>query len=523
MKKFLLFAVMTIMFAACENTNLDMVFSEHSANFESSSLHRINVSLLADIPFASMDELDRYTDSVGYIDNGVLDYRYARDKAFAELCANFKNYYPEEIITDLHLPSDMNDYTLLAFADRPVIVYDYEDKPYFYEFPLVYRGSTIVGTVTVAAQPFSKELIHYLFPDAIQYNTFSFLHKRYVGEYPCVYFSDNNTVFYKAELNENLEGELRLMSNFPQITDRYLLMKEKFNRLTHDQKDSIEHDLLNTDYLDNDDSHFPRIDNYIDSFYISPTIINYWRTDIANYDYDNCDTFAINSTIEAWININVNEIDASYRGFLTEYKNDRLRLTQWDGYCGPAIMAWLYRGKYTMYNGVYLPIYNDNYFSLPFPYDDLINFYTYLGYFMKPYTNEIGLYPTIVQTHSLDTDNGLFFDIFHYCDEVCGEYPLLDWGLRACLPSITNNDYYIRFITAPITWLRDVDQPVVVEGVYGAPHYVGAIGYAYNQWLFIKYDMRLFVTDNGYFTDKHYNYPFWSILGGLNYAWVNNN
>lgn len=32
-------------------------------------------------------------------------------------------------------------------------------------------------------------------------------------------------------------------------------------------------------------------------------------------------------------------------------------------------------------------------------------------------------------------------------------------------------------------------------------------------------DENLFVTDNGYMTGDHHNYPYWSVLGGLNYAW----
>lgn len=66
-------------------------------------------------------------------------------------------------------------------------------------------------------------------------------------------------------------------------------------------------------------------------------------------------------------------------------------------------------------------------------------------------------------------------------------------------------------------------QPVVVEGIRGFAHYCAAIGYSYDQWWFIKYYMRLLVTDNGFLTCEHHYYPFWSILGGLNYAWVQNN
>lgn len=477
---------------------------------------------LSNTPIANIDDFVHFEDTISYYEYGVLDYRYARDKAFAELCANMQNYYPDEVLHELNLPSDLRDYTLLSFTDRPVIVYDYEEKPYYYEFPLLYRGDIIVGTVTVAAQPFNKELIHFLFPSPILYNNYSYHYKRYVGEYPCVYFSDDNATYYKAECNEHSEPILRRITDFSFRTNRFELFREKMERLSSMEFDDINHDLQNANYLDNDDVPFRDIDQYRDSFIVSASIREYWRRDLMEYDFSISDTFAISQTIQTWINNNIHEIDASYQGFLSEYQNDRLRLTHWEGYCGPAIMAWLYRGKYHDYRNLYLPIYNDaasNNSTYSYLYDDG----DYLYYYMKPFSNENGNYPDIVQSHSEHTDNGLFWQVFRYTDQLCGEYPLLDWGLRACLPDITDDAYYIKFITAPISWLKNEQQPVVVEGIHGAPHYVGAIGYSYNQWWFIKYYMRLFVTDNGYFTDNHHHYPFWSILGGLNYAWVEDN
>lgn len=100
------------------------------------------------------------------------------------------------------------------------------------------------------------------------------------------------------------------------------------------------------------------------------------------------------------------------------------------------------------------------------------------------------------------------------------EYPLLDSGLRRSVRKITNNEYKVKFITTPIAWIKNHQQPVVVEGILGKAHYWGAIGYAYNTtWLGTKKNMHLFVTDNGYMTGDHHNYPYWSVLGGLNYAW----
>lgn len=97
---------------------------------------------------------------------------------------------------------------------------------------------------------------------------------------------------------------------------------------------------------------------------------------------------------------------------------------------------------------------------------------------------------------------------------------MYDGGIRRGVKNATNGEYKIRFITTPIAWMQKYRQPVLVEGINGDAHYWAAIGYAYNEgWLGIKKNMRIFVADNGYRMEDHNCYPYWSILGGLNYAW----
>lgn len=482
----------------------------------------LDPTCIEDIPFADDNELFEYIGESTYDNYGVLDYRFARDMAFAELYANMQNYYPAEVMMDLDLPSDIFNLSTLRFTDKPVVVYDYDNKPYYYEFPLIYRGCRVIGTVTVAAQPFNKELIHYLFPASIKYSFLSSDYRRYVGDYPCVYYSSDNTTYYKAEYNEEMGVDLHVVFNPLLTTDRHESITSKINRLDETEINNINSDIQNAEYIDEDDSHFTSIFQYADSFLLSANITSFWSSESSTYHSHSCDTFALTNDILEKIDENIHEVEASHQGFLPEYRNNRLRLTRWQGYCGPAIMAWLYRGKYERYQNLYLPIFGDmqSYHS---SYQYLITGTSWLKYFMQPYSNETGLYPDIVYQHSITTDSGLFNTIFGYTNETCGEYPLLDWGLRACLPDITDNGYHIKFITAPITWMRDMSQPVVVEGIHGRAHYCGAIGYSYNQWWIFKTYLRLFVTDNGYFTADHHYYPFWSILGGLNYAWVQNN
>lgn len=108
------------------------------------------------IPTATDEELERVSGFEYYEKYRFLDYRIARDCAFAEFVANVENYYPESIIKELGLPDLSEDRYKLSFGDRPVIVYDYKNRPYYYEFPILYALDYLVGTVTVAAQPSSE-------------------------------------------------------------------------------------------------------------------------------------------------------------------------------------------------------------------------------------------------------------------------------------------------------------------------------------------------------------------------------
>lgn len=475
------------------------------------------VECLQGIPFASYDELLSYSGEDGtdcYGTLGVLNYNFARDYAMAEFLSNAAIYIGNQQIRD----EIMCEMSYVSISKRPVVVYDYNDRPFYYEFPILYRMQQIIGIIAVSAQPFNKELIHYMFPFPLTYRSHNFTYRRYVGEYPLVYYSTDGETFYKEEYGVDDSVELKEVKESYYIADIHDAMLAKIADLNQEALDNINLDLTDDSYIE--DGDIISLSDYVNYFQRTQETIDFWNDKIGGYNPSSSDHDEISAIVMGWIDENLSEVTASHQGFLPEYNDYRLRLTQWNGYCGPAIMAWLYRGKYDSYNELYLPIFTD-----PDSYDytiypDLQTGFDHLEYYMQPYWYEQGDdYPTIVQTHSERTDNGLFNAFFQFTDEMCGAYPLLDWGLRASLPSVTNSQYSIKFITAPISWMKNNLQPVVVEGIRGKAHYCGAIGYSYNQWWFIKTYMRLLVTDNGYFLKDHHNYPFWSILGGLNYAW----
>ena len=526
---------LAIMFIAC-NFVIHMTSCENdiNKNVKGTSLAvkktppRVVESLdcLCGIPFASDEELDRYSvynNPDCYSEYGVLSYQFARDYGFAEFLGHINTYL-------CHIPHVIEEYQsdmdVLSISEKPVVVYDYNDRPFYYEFPIIYRDTELVGTITVAAQPFNKELIHYMFPGVIEYNSISGSYKRYVGEYPIVYYSnDEGASFYIEKMNEVGEYELQSVMNEYYIADIHDAMHEKIARLQGEAVNDINNDLQQTKYLDGDDIEINSLDDYLASFQRTSETENYWAEKSSTYAPH--EDGVIPDIVMQWINESLNEVQASYQGFLPEYQDHRLRLTRWVDFCGPSVMAWLYRGKYDYYNNVYLPLHEEAELIYSSDYPDVIthfngSFYDYTYYNLGPHVGDSNTYSTR-EIYSNANDGGLYYAFFQYTDEMCEQFPLLDWGLRASLPYATNNEYSIRFITAPISWIQNRQQPVVVEGIRGYTHYCAAIGYSYDQWWFIKYYMRLLVTDNGFFTCKHHYYPFWSILGGLNYAWVYNN
>ncbi len=469
------------------------------------------------VPITSLEELQQFADIDSYSTTGVLNYRFARDYAYAELRANIGLYFNEHIFNQYIVEMAYNNELLLS--SRPAVVYDYEDKPYYYEFLVIFRGN-IVATITVAAQPHTDEIIHYVFPSSLTYNTYDFQYRRYIGDYPNVYYGNgtgNGQYFQVKECEdgsiceEEVEGE-ELVSN------PYDALIAKFGHIPTEDIDFMNQDLSEVaEYAVNehDETVFGSCDAILSSLSNHDDVTGYWETMIANYGTSSeCQFSPLTNEILSMIDEQLSEVENSVVGFLPEYDNHLLRLTTWSDACGPSIMSWLYRGKYDNYKGHYLPIFGQGYTS---------------GWYYEYPTHSV--YAMGGPAHdkneraarSYSTDNGLYFTFYVETIPAGSGDALYQGGMTRGLEYATNNQYTIKFITAPIKWMEEKQQPVVVEGIRGLTHYFGAIGYGYNKTIFgTKKHMRLFVTDNGYTLSKHHYYPYWSILGGLNYGWKRN-
>lgn len=477
------------------------------------------------IPTATDEELERVSGFESYEKYRFLDYRIARDCAFAEFFANVENYYPESIIKELGLPDLSEDRYKLSFGDCPVIVYDYQNQPYYYEFPILYAQDYLVGTVTVAAQPSSEELIEYLFPFPIQYGEFSFHYKRYVGEYPIVYYGMGDSKYFYAE-TEMLDKDKSVENLVPVenallITNKPALILEKIARtLSKEEKMQMEEDLHEIAGLPDAENKCATLREYADLFVTPKEIYDYWIKQTAIHSHNTQPKFWITPEMEEAAKQNMDAVSAHIVSFLSEYEDHYLRFTHWSDFCGPAALSWIYRGKYDSYCGKYISIYweEGNVSPKHFGYS-----YYPLEHAEYQLGDTKGEDPNDYETRerkSRESDWGLYYTFFKETVKTGEQFPLYDGGIRRGVQNATNGEYKIRFITTPIAWMQKYKQPVLVEGINGDAHYWAAIGYAYNEgWLGIKKNMRIFVADNGYRMKDHNCYPYWSILGGLNYAW----
>ncbi len=484
----------------------------------------VSGSFSADVPFASAEELEKASFTDCYERDGFLDYRVARDYAFAEFYAQVENFYPECIVTDLGYPDISNCKDKLSFSDEPVIVYDYDDKPYYYEFAILFNQEEIIGTAVASAQPSSTELLEFLFPYPIQYGKTNFSYRRYVGEYPIVYYGNNKSQLFRIDVineEDTYTEKLVPVENVLLSTNKAELLANRiYSTLSSEEIENMERDLAELEVSDPENKSIT-IGDYIKSFEIPEHVKKLWNATHMALQGTTTQKFTITPELQKLIDANIKDISAKYVGFLPQYSSHYLRLTRWTDYCGPSALSWIYRGLYDNYEGKYLPILGD-FSGKDYKYPDFSTTYNgklaHAQYNMAPNSGEANTYQTR-ENRSNRTDKGLYYVFFRETVKTAGEYPLYDKGIRRGVKNATNGDYKIQFITYPIAWMTDHKLPVLVEGINGDPHYWAAIGYAYNKnWAGTKTHLRIFVADNGYWLQEHNYYPYWSILGGLNYA-----
>ena len=444
----------------------------------------------------------------------VIDYRVARYLAAVELIAGVNKCVTGEMF---------NCWTLTPY---PKVVYNYDNSPKYYEFGYVENGE-IQAVITTYAQKEIDGAIAYIVwgTPSQKYADMDY----YVGKsYPAHYYGNGCPELYYDAGDECIKS---IDFDLPEIgTDEFFreqMLAEMDNEdIANMQSDLDEYgDTEFEEFLQERDEFWQTVDDF---FQCNQDALNVWEdgetifaTDCI-YDYINEVHQPEENPWAKYVSQLSDALDYT-KGFynaytLPDYTDQRLQVTYWDTYCGPAACAWVYRGKYSEYKGFYLPLFGD----VPtkhFIYntDGLYAYYDINNLEVAGLSAEESR--EVYMNRSYETDNGLTACFYEECKPFWwkGEwtFPLFHCGLNRCFSKVTHDTYKVTFTCSPYKWIMEKGEPVLIA--VNCDHYLVAFGTGVtlknNGKIRHKYYM---IADNGYTTSEHKNQPYMRKHNGWN-------
>ena len=223
--------LLVIFLAACSETNINQEYIQYSQQNIVD-----NQDQIYNIPMPTEAQLNGYS-----IQNDVLNYKNARQFAYTEFISNLDIFFPEylsEFSTCLKNRSELP----ITLTNRPAIVFDYNEKPYYYEFGILYHNS-LIGTLVVLASPIEKKvIIDRVYTKPLVYDSYSFIYKRYIGHYPNVLYGNTSSSLHKKIFTNNGQIEFVSISDNGSFTyDEFLesIPQDDLDSMNTDFKESV--------------------------------------------------------------------------------------------------------------------------------------------------------------------------------------------------------------------------------------------------------------------------------------------
>ena len=474
-----------------------------------------------DLGMAVQQRLPISADSMAYTSASELHQLYM-DEPFDVIHFNIARFLAEtELMAGANyaLSPSVNPSDSWYLTPLPRVVYNYNNSPKYYEFGYVCNGQ-IVATVTTYARKEIDGVIAYLFAEPLDYSCPELDY--YIGDYPNRYYGSEG-VCYLKNCNEPLGYEMS-ESGTTDEEERDLMWWQ----MPEEDREAILLDMEEQDedldeFIAERDEYWETVDEYVndnlfqylsdDSVFLEVDSLN--LNYILNQEYNEyTHCFIINQLLEL-LQYQVGYDDT---GTLYEYSDPRLQLTHWSGFCGPAACAWIYRGKYSDFNGYYLPLIGDGTRSNRYFFD----------YFME---RNYAVY--VYDNSQLDDFDGDPFTEYIMISELADsgltacfyaetvpfwwngwQFPLYHDGLNRGFATATNNQYKVTLTCTPYDWLIEKNEPVIIA--INCSHYIVAFGYGTTRKSNGKVkDVYFSVTDNGYTTGPSYH-PYMRRKNGWN-------
>lgn len=503
-KTFIVFFILLFIVGCKESVLIQENFQFSSQNSED------NQSQVYNIPMPSEVELNNYSTQYG-----VINYKYARQFSYTELISNIDIFFPAylgEIMGSLENGEELP----ITLTNRPAVVFDYDEKPYYYEFGILYHNA-LIGTLVVMASPIEKEVIvDRVYTKPLVYDSYSFTYKRYIGQYPNVFYGTNSTALYQKIITNSGQIELVTINDIDSFT-----FDDFIASIPQDDLDSMEIEFKETAGI--------TFSQYIEINKDSLEINKLWWESLSNpINYylgsqsNISSSFDVPQNQKDIISDALNNNSYTDKFFLSEYFDNQLLNTLWKGACGPSIMSWLYRGKYDIYNGFYIPLFGEFHpklVEIPYYYTgDYVDDLTYR------YEREHNSRKKLREL-SFYLDNGLYYQWFKRTDSLPDGDAMYHLGMSRGLREATNELYNVQFIIRDqaITSMQQQKEPVVIVcSTKAGPHYVGAIGIGY----ILKKNGKkghsyFYIVDNNYILGNNDSKPCWKKTNAFNlhYIW----
>lgn len=321
---FVLLAIFSILLYSCSDD-----LSKPSVGETDTSV--LNMTKQSDIPFA-----DNATLSGLLGDKDVNNYSLVRKMALIEM--------------EMELRQSMN-WNGAKLSEKPVIVYDYDSKPKYYEFIVLAADGSPIGTITTFAKKQSDAAVSFALPYVRDYTpviTKGASYKTFIGNYPnAPYYgvlgksgdfpplitSGNGEAITEMPLVDEAQEAINQINN---------LSSEELVELGITDKSSAIHDIVTIN---------------------NETIANaqeFWNT-VEELEEE------LLALTDDQITEKVNESKGFYDSYsehiISQFNQANLVRTRWNGWCGPSALAWLYRGVYSSYNGSYIPLHSESGFQ----------------------------------------------------------------------------------------------------------------------------------------------------------------
>lgn len=188
-------------------------------------------------------------------------------------------------------------------ADKPIIVYDDEELPKLYEY-IVFSGDEPLGTIVTFARKEVTDISACILPFIRNYSSKYSL--RFFVTYPYSYLDSQIRAIQKrgegVAISEDINPELKTIASDSDIRKYWSKLEQHTDRLI----------AMN------------------DQEFLNSHMVHNLRSEIKEY-------------------------------IIPLFDKENLKRTRFSGsgWCGPAAMAWVYRGFYDHYNGYYIPLHGE--------------------------------------------------------------------------------------------------------------------------------------------------------------------